>query len=224
MAISFEKQASGKVTLTKGEGRVLLRKAGEPLRATASWPPATDYDVYALVVLRDGSTRAVAMFGADGQPPQASYGGVRHLGDVGRSTRSGGGGGLKGLFRKKPAEQPPATATETVEIVLDDSVAAVVPVVYSAQSNGTGSFRRYQVSTTVTNGADSVTIEARDANDADDVYSLVPAVIYHHPDGAVVERVERYSEPGSERRPAVVLGADGSVTVQMDRGPENDFK
>ena len=30
-------------------------------------------------------------------------------------------------------------------------------------------------------------------------------MIYHHPDGAVVERVERYSEPGSERRPAVSL-------------------
>ena len=111
-----------------------------------------------------------------------------------------------------------------MEIVLDDSVAAVVPVVYSAQSNGTGSFRRYQVSTTVTNGTDSVTIDARDANDADDVYSLVPAVIYHHPEGAVVERVERYSEPGSERRPAVSLAADGSVTVAMDRGPENDYK
>ena len=84
MAISFEKQASGKVTLTKGEGRVLLRKGAEPLRATASWPPDTDYDVYALLVLRDGSTRAVAMFGAEGQPAQASFGGVRHLGDVGR--------------------------------------------------------------------------------------------------------------------------------------------
>ena len=104
MAISFEKQASGKVTLTKGEGRVLLRKSAEPLRATASWPPHTDYDVYALLVLRDGSTRAVAMFGAEGQPAQASFGGVRHLGDVGRSTPSGGGG-LKGLFRRKPAEQ-----------------------------------------------------------------------------------------------------------------------
>ena len=68
MAISFEKQASGKVTLTKGEGRVLLRKSAEPLRATASWPPHTDYDVYALLVMRDGSTRAVAMFGAEGQP------------------------------------------------------------------------------------------------------------------------------------------------------------
>ncbi len=223
MAISFEKQASGKVTLTKGEGRVLLRKSAEPLRATASWPPHTDYDVYALLVLRDGSTRAVAMFGAEGQPAQASFGGVRHLGDVGRSTPSGGGG-LKGLFRRKPTEQPPTIATETVEIVLDDAVAAVVPVVYSAQSNGTGSFRRFQVSTTVTNGTDSVTIDARDANDADDVYSLVPAVIYHHPDGAVVERVERYSEPGSERRPAVSLAADGSVTVAMDRGPENDYK
>jgi len=224
MAISFEKQASGKVTLTKGEGRVLLRKAAEPLRATASWPPATDYDVYALVVLRDGSTQAVAMFGAEGQPAQTSYGGVRHLGDVGRSTSPGAGGGLKGMFRRKPADAAAPTATETVEIVLDDSVAAVVPVVYSAQSNGTGSFRRYQVSTTVTNGADSVTIDARDANDADDVYSLVPAVIYHHPDGAVVERVERYSEPGSERRPAIALSSDGTVAVQMDRGPENDYK
>ena len=126
MAISFEKQASGKVTLTKGEGRVLLRKQSEPLRATASWPPATDYDVYALVVLRDGSTRAVAMFGAEGQPAQASFGGVRHLGDVGRSAaRGGGGGGLKGLFRKKPAEPAAATATESVEIRPDASLAAV---------------------------------------------------------------------------------------------------
>lgn len=224
MAISFEKQATGTVTLTKGEGRVLLRKSSEPLRATASWPPNTDYDVYALLVMRDGSTRAVAMFGADGQPPQTSFAGVRHLGDVGRSSGGGGGGGLKGLFKRKPVEVAPSIATETVEIVLDDSVVAVVPVVYSAQSNGTGSFRRYQVSTTVTNGVDSVVIDARDANEADDVYSLVPAVIYQHPDGAVIERLERYSEPGSERRPAVALGADGSVSVQMDRGPENDYK
>lgn len=196
--------ATGGINLTKGSARLTKTSV---ITASASWSTATDYDVYALVVDRAGDVHHVAMFPAAGVPVQQRWGGVVHQGDVGRSAAGS------------------ASAVETLEITLTDEIAAVVPVAYSAQSNGTGSFRRYRVSLAVDNGAgDRVTIDASNASGDDTVYTCVPAVIYNHADGVVVEHLEAYSAPGSENRPAVELKSGGSVKVRMDAGPRNDYK
>lgn len=193
------------VNLTKGGSARLTKTA--VVTATTSWSTSTDYDLYALVVDRDGAVHHVAMFGAAGQPACASWRGVVHKGDVGRAA---GGQGI---------------AVETLEITLSDDIAAVVPVAYSAQSNGTGSFRRYRVSLAVTNGTgEQATVDASNASSNDTVYTCVPAVIYNRADGVVVEHLEAYSKPGSENRPAAELRPDGTVRVRMDAGPRNDYK
>ncbi len=205
--ISFTK-TSGRVSLDKrSTGPVLIKKT--PLvRAIATWSTDTDYDLYAYVVLRDGSVHPVATFGA-GRKERAKdswsgKGHVRHRGDVGRDT-----GGK---------------ATEVIDIQLGEEVVAVVPVAYSAQSNGSGSFYRYRVSLAIDNGAgDSVTIDSAEASRDDGIYTCVPGVVYNHPEGVVVERLELYSG-GGENRPKVDLQADGTVRVKMDAGPRNDYK
>lgn len=118
--ISLEK-VKGKVSLDKGQKPVIIDKTPE-ITATVSWKTGTDYDIYALVYTKDGRQVDVAMFGANGIPPLRSYGNgaVEHMGDVRRDNRS--------------------TKTEVIKLRLNDDILAVVPVVYSAQSNGTGSF------------------------------------------------------------------------------------
>jgi tellurite resistance protein TerA len=134
---------------------------------------------------------------------------VRHTGDVGRA---------KGRGWRKPVAQ---VGRETIEINLNPAILAVVPVVYSAQSNGSGSFRRYQVSMAIDNGGgDTVTIDAGNASDDEAVYSCVPGIIINDPDGVRIQFLELYSEDGSEQRP--VIGSD--LIVEMDAGPENAFK
>ena len=134
---------------------------------------------------------------------------VRHTGDVGRA---------KGKGWRKPVAQ---VGREAIEINLNSAILAVVPVVYSAQSNGDGSFRRYQVSMAIDNGSgDTVTIDAGNASDDDAVYSCVPGIIINDPDGVRIQFLELYSEPGSEERP--VIGGD--LIVEMDAGPVNAFK
>jgi len=196
----------GGINLTKGGAPVRLTKTAT-VTATASWSSSTDYDLYAIVVHRAGEFTYVANFGAEGVPACSKYRGVQLGADVGRAA---GGAG---------------TAEETLTISFDDSVLAVVPVAYSAQSNGSGSFRRYRVSLAVDNGAgERVTVDASNANRDDAVYTCVPAVIYNRPDGVVVEYLEAYSARGSEDRPAVKVLPDGRVEVQMDAGPRNDYK
>ncbi|WP_159599321.1 TerD family protein [Agromyces humi] len=192
---------SGKISLEKG-ARVTIEKS--PLvTATVSWSSNTDYDIYALVELRDGSVQTVATFGseADRHPKQSIHNGaVRHLGDVGR--------GAKGV------------AQETIEIRMTDEIAAVYPVAYSAQSNGTGSFRKYKVGLALSNGAGSeVTIDAKNANANDTIYSVAIGVIRNTSDGIQVESLELYSKPGSELRPALVGGS-----LVMDQGARNLYK
>ncbi|PJI95105.1 TerD family protein [Luteimicrobium subarcticum] len=193
----------GVINLSKGQG---IRLTKTPLvTATISWPPATDYDVYALVLYRDGRQVTVSAFGTKDAPRDFSLatedGAVTHLGDVQR------GGG--------------AVATETVEIRLGPDVAAVVPVAYSAQSNGTGSFRKYRVSMRIDNGAgEAVVVDAPNASKSSTVYTCVPGIVLNGPDGVRVEALELYSAPGSERRP--VIGPDGQVV--MDAGPVNAYK
>lgn len=194
---------SGAINLSKGS-RVTIEKTPVVV-ATASWASDTDYDLYALVQMRDGRVLTVSTFGTDKDPSGFSEtvldGAVRHRGDVGRGAQG--------------------RATETIEITMTDDVAAVYPVAYSAQSNGTGSFRRYQVSLGIDNRAGTeVTIESRNASDDDAVYSVVIGAIRNTPDGVEIEGLEQYSKPGSEKRPLVK--PDGRVV--MDAGPTNAYK
>ena len=129
--ISLEK-VKGKISLDKGQKPVIIEKTPE-ITATVSWKTGTDYDIYALVYTKNGKQIDVAMFGAKGTPPLRSFGNgaVEHMGDVGRNNLS--------------------TKTEVIKLRLNDDILAVVPVVYSAQSNGTGSFYRYKVSMSIDN-------------------------------------------------------------------------
>lgn len=195
------------INMRKGDGPISMRKTAT-ITATATWSSSTDYDLYALIVGRDGRVAHIANFGAQGTPAVPQLRGVRLGADMGRAAGSSG------------------TAVETLTISFDDDIAAVIPVAYSAQSNGTGSFRRYRVALTVDNGAgEQVHISADNANSNDRIYTCVPAIIHNGSDGKVwVEYVEAYSRPGSENRPAAVLHPNGAVEVRMDAGPKNDFK
>lgn len=196
----------GAINLTKGSG-IMLTKS--PLvTAKCTWPPATDYDVYALVLYRDGHVETVSTFGTSQNPTGYSAatrdGAVKHTGDVGRSSD--------------------AMASETVEVRLNPEVMAVVPVVYSAQSNGSGSFRRYQVGMTLDNGAgQQVQLNATNASDSESIYSCIPGVILNAEDGVRIDAIEAYSRQGSENRPELTI-EDGSLVITMDAGPVNAYK
>ncbi len=190
----------GRVNLTKG-GAVNLTKTAS-MSATCSWPTQTDYDVYALVEYHDGHVETVSTFGTVTDASfslNSSDGAVRHTGDVQRGDGSMG--------------------TETIEISLNDDIAAVVPVVYSAQSNGSGSFRKYGVSMAIDNGAgEQVVISASEASSDKTVYTCVPGII-RNGDQVRVEALELYSKKRSEKRPVVQGGR-----VMMDAGPRNAYK
>ena len=203
-SISFEK-VTGSVNLKKGDKPVLMEKTPK-ITASVVWRTGTDYDVYALVWTKSGKQIDVATFGAKGVRPMMDYGNgaVRHLGDVQR-----GGGPEK---------------TEIVEIRLNPEIIAVVPVAYSAQSNGTGSFHRYRVSLHIDNGAGTnVSISSENANDDDNIYTCVPGIIRNTADGVLIEPLELYSKRRSENRPKLYLDR-GEVTIKMDAGPRNDYK
>lgn len=215
---------TGAINLRKGEQVTITRT---PLIvATCTWPRATDYDIFALVRYRDGHTETVSTFGTAERQQDfrttTADGAVRHGGDVGRAQAAKPRG-----WRRKAAPVPAADlGRESIEITLNPQIAAVVPVVYSAQSNGSGSFRRYQVSMSIDNGAaeqgggDTVTIDATDASADDAIYSCVPGIIINDPDGVRIQFLELYSRPGSESRPVV----GGDLIVKMDAGPINAFK
>ncbi|MFC8596845.1 hypothetical protein [Isoptericola sp. NPDC057191] len=190
------------INLAKGQ-TIRLAKT-DLITATVSWPPSTDYDVYAIVHYQDGRQVVVSTFGTKDSPRSfltaTPDGAVRHLGDVQR------GGGT--------------TATETLEIRMSPQIAAVAPVVYSAQSNGTGSFRRYQVTMRIEGGSPTVVVPAPNASDDNRVYTCVPGIIRNTPDGLQVESLELYSRPDSEHRPAI----DPQLGVVMDAGPVNAYK
>ena len=185
---------------------MLIDKTPE-ITATVSWETGTDYDIYALVYNKDGKQIDVAMFGAKGVPPLQSFGNgaVEHMGDVGRSNQ--------------------AIKTEVIKLRLRDDILAVVPVVYSAQSNGTGSFYRYKVSMSIDNhDGTSVTISANHANNNDKIYTCVPGILYNTSDGVIISPLELYSKPNSENRPKLKMGSSKMVEVIMDKGPMNDYK
>lgn len=204
-------QRTGTISLRKGQ-QVTITKT-PVIMATCTWPRHTDYDIFALVRYRDGHSETVSTFGteddAKGFQLATTDRAVRHTGDVGRA---------KGRGWRKPVAQ---VGREAIEITMNPAILAVVPVVYSAQSNGSGSFRRYQVSMAIDNGGgDTVTIDADNASDDEAVYSCVPGIIINDPDGVRIQFLELYSEDGSEQRP--VIGAD--LIVEMDAGPDNAFK
>jgi tellurite resistance protein TerA len=203
--ISLEK-VKGNISLDKGQKPVIIEKTPE-ITATVSWKTGTDYDIYALVYTKNGRQVDVAMFGAKGTPPLSQFGNgaVQHMGDVGRNSGS-----------KK---------TEIIKLRLTDDILAVVPVVYSAQSNGTGSFYRYKVSMSIDNhSGTSVTISSKNANNNDRIYTCVPGILHNTPDGVIISPLELYSLPNSERRPKLKMGSSNMVEVLMDKGPINDFK
>lgn len=196
----------GMVSLTKGQAPVSMRKT--PLiTATVRWSSKTDYDVYALILRTNGTVETVATFGASGVPAMMATadGRVRHLGDVGREAKG--------------------DAEEVLEIRLDDSIQAVVPVAYSAQSNGSGSFRKYKVSLEVSNGeGDTVSVDARNANRDNSVYTCAVSLIENTAGGVLIHPLEQYSRKGSENRPALTRDATGTPVVLMDHGPMNNYK
>ena len=203
--ISLEK-VTGKVSLNKGQKPVIIEKTPE-ITATVTWETGTDYDIYALVYTKQGKQIDVAMFGAKGTPPLRRFGNgaVEHMGDVGRNSQS--------------------TKTEVIKLRLNDDILAVVPVVYSAQSNGTGSFYRYKVSMSIDNNrGTSVTIYAKNANNNDTIYSCVPGILHNTQEGVIINPLELYSKPNSERRPKLRMGSSNMVEVLMDEGPVNDYK
>ena len=197
--------AHGRISLEKRQ--VISLTKTPKITVTISWPDTTDYDVYALVQYTDGHVETVAQFGTKDDRKFTAVtkdGAVKHLGDVKR----GGGTGKKGL------------ADEIIEIALNPNIVRIVPVAYSAQSNGTGSFRRYKVTMTIDNGAgDIVDINAKDADNNDSVYSCVPGIITNG-DQVRIEKLEAYSAPRSERRPTI----DSDGTVHMDAGATNQYK
>ncbi|WP_340026554.1 TerD family protein [Paenibacillus sp. FSL K6-1096] len=205
MSINLEK-VKGKINLDKGQKPVIIDKTPE-ITATVSWETGTDYDIYALVYTKAEEQIDVAMFGARGVPPLKNYGNgtVEHMGDVGRGKKS-----------KK---------TEVIKLRLRDDILAVVPVVYSAQSNGTGSFYRYKVSMSIDNhNGTSVTISAKNANNNDKIYTCVPGILHNTPNGVIISPLELYSRPNSEYRPILKVGESNMVEVIMDQGPLNDYK
>lgn len=199
--VNLGKQTGG-INLTKGS-KVTIEKT-PVIVAKATWDSSTDYDLYALVLTKDGRVHTVSTFGTENDSSyQTSIlgGAVKHLGDVGRESAG--------------------QAEETIEIRMTPDIVAVVPVAYSAQSNGTGSFRKYKVSMSIDNKAGtSVSISAANADKNNNVYSVAIGVITNTDAGVDIEALESYSRPSSENRPA--LNSDGSVT--MDAGPKNAYK
>lgn len=194
-------KTSGKLSLAKGS-RVTIDKT-PVITARCTWSSHTDYDLYALVLLKTGEVLTVSTFGSQAQPnptPSVLNGAVKHLGDVTR--------GVKGL------------AEESIEIRMNDEIEAVFPIAYSAQSNGTGSFYNYGVSCGISNGAGAeITIDSANANRASNVYTLAIGAIRNTSDGVQIEALEQYSRGNSENRPAVVKGQ-----IIMDRGSQNLYK
>lgn len=83
------------------------------------------------------------------------------------------------------------TKTEVIKLRLNNDILAVVPVVYSAQSNGTGSFYRYKVSMSIDNhNGTSVTISAKNANNNDRIYTCVPGILHNTPEGVMISTLD----------------------------------
>jgi len=207
---------SGKVNLNKDSKPILIKKTPEII-ASISWDSSTDYDIYALVYTKNDMQIDVATFGAIGVPVLTDYnnGSVVHMGDTTRDKKS--------FFNFNKSSQK--TKSEVIKIKLNDDILAVVPVAYSAQSNGTGSFYKYQVSMLIDNQDDTlVTVDAINANKDNTIYTCVPGIILNTADGVVIKGLELYSKPGSEKRPKLIRNKNNEIEVIIDGGPVNNYK
>lgn len=206
------------INLTKSCRHVDLKKSSAIL-VRVMWSSATDYDLGAEVVYLDGHTESIAAFGAGKRrdhtyrtPPkmQTTDGKIRHLGDAKRGDGT--------------------MAQEIIEVELTDDIVAVVPWVYSAQSNGTGSFYRHAVSLEVTDGDKTVRIDSVNASNDDLIYACIPGSITNiFGKGPEVRYLELYSGRRSENRPKASWGEapwgrGGHVVIDTDGGHKNEFK
>jgi tellurite resistance protein TerA len=174
-----------------------------------------DYDLLVEVIYTDGTREWVSAFGTDDNARYSlrSRGGdVVHLGDRATSDRGG------------------QQAFEVIQMRLGKNIAAILPVVYSAQNSGLGSFRMYGVSTYVLAGkydrlpddlnqANGIIVTARRASWNPFRFSFVPCVIRNGSDGSTLDPTQqRYSGMMSERRPRYNISTG---TVKMNDGPRN---
>lgn len=183
------------------------------IRATAKWSSKTDYDLYAIILNKDGSTEHVATFGARGVSASAhshDYS-VIHMGDAGRGQGDSG---------------------EEMHLTMHEDIDAVLFVVYSAQSNGAGSFRRYGVEFRLDLGDETIFIPSDEANADDGIYTMAPALIENTEEGPRIAALSNIYSRGGENRPELkrtkptLWGrADGGkLDVSFDTGPRNDWK
>lgn len=197
--LNLEKK-SGAISLEKG-ARVLIEKT-PMITATCEWSSNTDYDLYALVLMKDGSQKYVSTFGSvKNKTPEMSIlnGAVKHLGDVTSGSKQ---------------------AKEILEIRLNPEIVAVVPIAYSAQSNGAGSFKKYKVALGIDNNAGTVvSIDATNANNDNNIYTVAVGIIWNDENGVRIEAAELYSSRNSENRPMFVNGQ-----LTMDAGAKNLYK
>lgn len=211
------------INLVKGASVDLKKSTDNAVfNLQCSWASATDYDLYAIVLYKDGHSEHVALFNAVDPSDRSRVvipekkstgdGAVKHRGDV-RSS------GKLSLFSRKSS-----ISEEVIDVVMNNQIDAVVPVAYSAQGNGAGSFRRYMVSMSVT-GEDGqeVRVEASNASSNDTIYSCIPGVIVNGSGSVTVTNLEKYSRPGSENRPEV-RRVNGELEIVMDEGPRNEYK
>jgi stress response protein SCP2 len=200
------------INMTKGSSPVQLRK-DQGITARVSWPAETDYDLGAEILYRDGTTESIATFptvtpGKQIISPKnlvSRNGTVRHGGDAARGE---------------------GTSTETITVNPDAEIDSIAFWAYSAQSNGTGSFRRYAVSMEVTDGTETVQIAATNASDNATVYTCVPGMVSFENGSPRVEYLEEYSRPGSENRPEFRQAGmlKKTMVFKVDGGHRNDWK
>lgn len=205
------------INMKKGDGPLSFVKS-DVITFKCSWPAATDYDLYALIAYRDGTYEYVAAFPAG----KKTSGGFlsRHVSFEYPAKLVSRDGAVK---HHGDARRGAGTATETMEVRLNPSILAVIPVAYSAQSNGTGSFRQYKVTTEILAGSEHIVVSADNANKDKTIYTLVPGMIVNEGEKFTVHALELYSARGSEFRPAVNV-VNGDPIPVMDRGPKNAYK
>lgn len=191
---------SGGISLSKGE-RVSLAKpsagGSDIITILNTWMASgKDYDLKALVLMKDGSQIYVGDANRD-EVRDAAAGAVHHNGD---------------------STQP--NTPESMTIRWSPDVARVAISSYSALENGRGSFKHYGASVKVMNGSQVISVPARDASADPDSYSLCFCEVIMGPEGAMeLIALEQYSARGSERR---VGYCNGILT--MDIGPEGQYK
>ena len=206
-AISFKK-VSGQVNLKKGDKPVIMEKTAL-ITASVNWRSGTDYDVYALVMTKDGKQIDVATFGADGVAAMPNYGNgaVKHLGDVKgsarrpseqtRSSRSGCGPTSSPSCRSPTRRSPTARARSFATRCRCTSTTARAPASTSPPTTPTTTTR---------------------STPACRASSATPTRGRHRAAGAL-QRQALGEPPGAEAR-----ARTGEVTVVMDAGPRNKYK